>query len=121
MVSKLPAFFAAYPDMAVEMAASESPTTIILVATPQYVMRYGMPGSPEDLRRFPAVVFVEPGSARPWIIGPGRNAKRIMPTGVFRTSDVEQMRMGVLEHLGIAQATAWLFAAELRKALFFVN
>ena len=29
MVSKLPAFFAAYPDMAVEMAASQSPTTII--------------------------------------------------------------------------------------------
>ena len=29
MVSKLAAFFAAYPDMAVEMAASESPTTII--------------------------------------------------------------------------------------------
>src|ERR1700692_1143736 len=28
MVSKLPAFFAAYPDMAVEMAASESPITI---------------------------------------------------------------------------------------------
>src|SRR5258707_6322208 len=29
MVSKLPAFFAAYPDMAVEMAASESPATIV--------------------------------------------------------------------------------------------
>src|SRR5260370_22453350 len=29
MVSKLPAFFAAYPDMAVEMPASESPTTTI--------------------------------------------------------------------------------------------
>src|ERR1700704_3154459 len=29
MVSKLAAFFAAYPDMAVEMAASESPTTIV--------------------------------------------------------------------------------------------
>jgi DNA-binding transcriptional LysR family regulator len=25
------------------------------------------------------------------------------------------MRMGVLEHLGIAQAPAWLFAAELRE------
>jgi DNA-binding transcriptional LysR family regulator len=144
MVSKLPAFFAAYPDMAVEMAASESPTTIIedgfdlaihsgdlpdsnlvarklgqtmiiLVATPQYVMRYGMPESPEDLRRFPAVVFVERGSAQPWSIGSGQNAKRITPTGVFRTSDIEQMRMGVLEHLGIAQAPAWLFAAELRE------
>ena len=29
MVSKLAAFFAAYPDLAVEMAASERPTTII--------------------------------------------------------------------------------------------
>src|SRR6201987_5603033 len=29
MVSRLPGFFAAYPDMAVELAASDSPTTII--------------------------------------------------------------------------------------------
>src|SRR5712675_1717215 len=70
MVSKLAAFFAAYPDMAVEMGASESPTNIIedgfdlaihsgdlpdstlvarrfaqtmiiLVATPQYLTRHG--------------------------------------------------------------------------------
>ena len=46
---------------------------------------------------------------------PGQDEKRVIPTGVFRTSDIEQMRMGVLEHLGIAQAPAWLFAAELRK------
>jgi DNA-binding transcriptional LysR family regulator len=144
MVSKLPAFFAAYPDLAVEMGASQSPTTIIqdgfdlaihsgdlpdsdlvarkfaqttiiLVATPQYAMRYGMPESPEDLLRFPAVVFVERGSTQPWTIGAGQKAKRIIPTGVFRTSDIEQMRMGVLEHLGMAQAPAWLFAAELRE------
>ena len=144
MVSKLPAFFSAYPDMAVEMAASESPTTImedgfdlaihsgdlpdsslvarrfaqtmtILVATPQYLTRYGAPESPDVLNRFRAVVFVEHGSIQPWIFGSGEDAKRVMPTGVFRTSDLEQMRMGVLEHLGIAQAPAWLFAAELRE------
>jgi LysR family transcriptional regulator for bpeEF and oprC len=144
MVSKLPAFFAAYPDMAVELAASESPTTIIedgfdlaihsgdlpdstlvarrfaqtmiiLVATPQYLTRYGAPESPEELNRFPSVVFIEHGSVRPWSFGSGQNATRVIPTGVFRTSDMEQMRMGVLEHLGIAQAPAWLFAAELRE------
>jgi DNA-binding transcriptional LysR family regulator len=144
MVSKLPAFFAAYPDMAVEMAASESPTTIIedgfdlaihsgdlpdstlvarrfaqtttiLVTTPQFLTRYGAPQSPEDLHRFRSVVFVERGSVQPWIFGSGQEAKRVIPTGVFRTSDIEQMRMGVLEHLGIAQAPAWLFAAELRE------
>jgi DNA-binding transcriptional LysR family regulator len=144
MVSKLPAFFAAYPDMAVEMAASESPTTIIedgfdlaihsgdlpdstlvarrfaqtmtiLVATPQYITRYGAPESPDDLHRSRAVVLVERGSAQPWNFGIGPSAKRVIPKGVFRTSDIEQMRMGVLEHLGIAQAPAWLFAAELRE------
>jgi LysR family transcriptional regulator for bpeEF and oprC len=144
MVSRLPGFFAAYPDMAVELAASESPATIIedgfdlaihsgdlpdstlvgrrfaqtmiiLVATPQYLTRHGAPESPHDLSRFRSVVFVERGSAQPWSFGIGPDAKRIVPKGVFRTSDIEQMRMGVLEHLGIAQAPAWLFAAELRE------
>jgi DNA-binding transcriptional LysR family regulator len=144
MVSKLSAFFAAYPDIAIEMAASESPTTIIedgfdlaihsgdlpdssligrrfaqtmiiLVATPQYLSRYGAPESPEELSRFRSVVFVERGAVQPWKFGSGQDLKRVIPTGVFRTSDIEQMRMGVLEHLGIAQAPAWLFAAELRE------
>ena len=144
MVSKLPAFFAAYPDMAVEMAASESPATIvedgfdlaihsgdlpdstlvarrfaqtrtILVATPQYLTRYGSPESPDELKRFRAVVYIARGSVQPWAFGSGLDVKHVIPTGVFRTSDIEQMRMGVLEHLGIAQAPAWLFAAELRE------
>jgi DNA-binding transcriptional LysR family regulator len=125
MVSKLPAFFAAYPDMAVEMAASEGPTAIIedgfdlaihsgdlpdstlvarkftqtmiiLVATPQYLTRYGAPESAEDLNRFRSVVFVERGSVQPWTFGSGMDVKRVIPTGVFRTSNIEQMRMGVL-------------------------
>lgn len=144
MVSKLPAFFAAYPDLAIEMAASESATTImedgldlaihsgdlsdsnlvarrfaqtmiIVVATPQYLMRHGAPESPNDLGRFRSVVLVERGSVQPWKFGSGKDEKRVIPQGVFRTSDIEQMRMGVLEHLGMAQAPAWLFAAELRE------
>src|SRR5260370_1503952 len=61
------------------------------------------------------VVFVERGSVQPWSFGSGHDAKRIIPTGVFRTSDIEQMRMGVLEHLGIAHTPASLFAPELRE------
>ena len=144
MVSKLAGFFAAYPDIAVEMGASESATAIvedgfdlaihsgdlpdssliarrfaqtmiILVATPQYLARYGAPESPEDINRFRSVVSIERGSVQPWCFGSGKDVKCVIPKGVFRTSDIEQMRMGVLEHLGIAQAPAWLFAAELRE------
>ena len=106
LVSKLPAFFTTYPDMAIELAASESPTTIIedgfdlaihsgdlpdstlvarrfaqtmiiLVATPQYLTRHGAPKSPEELNRFQAVVFVDRGAVRPWSFGSGQNAKRV--------------------------------------------
>ncbi len=123
MVSKLPAFLAAYPDIAIEMTTSKSPTTIIedgfdlaihsgdlpdstlvarrlgqtmtvLVATPQYIARYGAPESPEDINRFRSVVLVERGSAQPWSFGSGQDEKRISPTGVFRPGDIEQMRMG---------------------------
>jgi LysR family transcriptional regulator for bpeEF and oprC len=90
-------------------------TMIILVSTPQYLSRHGEPKSPDDLERFRSVVFVERGSVKPWTFGSGQDAKRVIPTGAFRTSDIEQMRMGVLEHLGMAQAPAWLFAAELRE------
>src|ERR1700740_3431505 len=101
MVSKLAAFFDSYPDLGVEMAASASPstiiedgfdlaihsgdlpdstlvarrfaqTTIVLVATTQYLTRHGAPESPDDLNRFPAVVFIDRGSVQSWSFGSGQ-------------------------------------------------
>jgi DNA-binding transcriptional LysR family regulator len=48
-------------------------------------------------------------------LAPDKTRSVLFPQESFRTSDIEQMRMGVLEHLGIAQAPAWVFAAELRE------
>src|SRR5438046_8678532 len=74
-------------------------TMIILVATPQYLTRYGAPESPKDLHRCRAVVFVERGSIQPWsLLWTKREAR--YPHMVFRTSDLEEMRTGILEPLG---------------------
>ncbi len=112
MVSKLPAFFAAYPDTAVEMAASESPstimedgfdvaihsgdlpdsnlvarrfaqTTIVLVATPQYLSRHGAPESPDDLNRFRAVVFVERAPYSRGALAPDKTRSVLSPQESF--------------------------------------
>jgi LysR family transcriptional regulator for bpeEF and oprC len=141
MVSKLAAFFERYPDIAVEFGTSESPASLIedgfdlaihsgdlpdsslvarrfaqtltiLVATPQFVTRHSLPQSIDELRSLPAIPFVKNGAAQAWEFSA---AQRITPSGPFRASDLEQLRVGVLEHLGIAQAPAWLFAAELRE------
>src|SRR4029077_14710079 len=105
MVSKLAAFFAAYPDLAVEMSAPEGPSTIIedgfdlaihsgelpdstlvarkfaqtmmiLVATPQYLTRHDAPKAPDDLSRFRALECVERGSRPLLSFGSGKDAKR---------------------------------------------
>ena len=48
---------------------------IILVATPQYLTRYGASESPDGLNRFRAVVLVERGSVQPWTFGAGPDAR----------------------------------------------
>lgn len=144
MVTKLAAFFARYPEIAIEFGTCDSPATIvedgfdlsihsgnlpdsglvarrfaqtlnILVATPQFVTRYGLPQTIDELRPLPAIPRIESGAVQPWEFGSGQQLQRLTPSGFFRTGDFEQLRMGVLEHLGIAQAPAWLFAAELRE------
>jgi LysR family transcriptional regulator for bpeEF and oprC len=140
MVTKLAAFFDRYPEISIEFGTIESPaaliedgfdlfihsgdlpdsglvarrfaqTLIVLVATPQYITRHGLPQTIDELRPLPALPFIENGGVQPWRFG----SAQLTPSGVFRTADLEQLRMGVLEHLGIAQAPAWLFAAELRE------
>jgi DNA-binding transcriptional LysR family regulator len=141
MVSKLAAFFERYPDIAVEFGTSESPTsliedgfdlaihsgdlpdsnlvarrfaqtTITLVATPQFLTRHSLPQTIDELHSLPAIPLVQNGAVLTWEFG---TPQRISPSGAFRAGDFEQLRVGVLEHLGIAQAPAWLFAAELRE------
>jgi LysR family transcriptional regulator for bpeEF and oprC len=87
-------------------------TLTILVATPQFLTRHSLPQSIDELRSLPAIPLVQDGAVEPWEF---RAAKRVTPSGAFRAGDLEQLRVGVLEHLGVAQAPAWLFAAELRE------
>jgi DNA-binding transcriptional LysR family regulator len=144
MVPTLPPFLSAYPKIVIELAALGNPasmiedgfdlaihsgdlpdstpiarkfakTRIVIVATPEYLAKHGTPETPEDLDVHPAVVFLEHGAVKPWRFANGSDELQKIPTGRFRTSDPEQMRMAVLEHIGIAQAPAWLFVAELRS------
>jgi DNA-binding transcriptional LysR family regulator len=128
MVSKLAAFFGAYPDMAVEMAASESPTTIIedgfdlaihsgelpdstlvarrfaqtmiiLVATPQYLTRHGAPESPDDLKRFRSVVLLSGAPYSRGALAPDRTRGVSLPR--------ESLEPAILNRCGWVSSNTW--------------
>ncbi|GLS21945.1 LysR family transcriptional regulator [Labrys miyagiensis] len=139
---RLPEFFARYPDVAVELSASErminlveegidvgirignfadsslialrlASTPIITVAAPAYLEARGVPASPTDLERHSCVIFALRGEPRAWEFKTAAGPLIHHPQGNFRTGDAEQVRAAVLAGLGLAQVPAWLFAPEI--------
>src|SRR5260370_12888624 len=64
-------------------------TTTILVATPQYLTRFGAPQSPQELNRFRSLVFIERGSVRPSSFSSGPPANLAAPTLPFRSNPLD--------------------------------
>ncbi len=142
IVPRLPEFFARYPDISVELSASEralnlvedgidlairngeladssmvartiGSTPVITVATPAYLDAHGVPATPAELDRHSRVVFTRLGDPRPWRFKGDPNPVVHHPRGRFRTGNAEQVRAAVLADLGLAQAPGWLFAPEI--------
>lgn len=135
-------FFERYPDVSVELSASErhvdligegidlalrhgllpdssltarhlAMATFVTVATPAHFARHGTPRVPQDLVRHPCIGFSPQHEVRPWRFRVGGETHVHHPHGRFRTADAEQVRAAVLGGLGISLAPGWLFAPEV--------
>ena len=143
IVPHLPAFFARFPGLRVEMFASDRHVNLIeegidlairhgelvdsaltarrlassaflTVATPAYLERRGVPEAPADLSGHTCVVFTGREEVRSWAYeGPDGATYVHRPEGPFRTNDGEQIRAALLADLGIAHLPAWLIIPEL--------
>jgi LysR family transcriptional regulator, regulator for bpeEF and oprC len=100
------------PDSSL-IAKKIAETSVVLVATPEYLEKHGTPKDPNQLKEHLCVAYVHHGSLRPWIFE--KKSSRIVhhPEGSLRASDAQQIRVAVLNHLGIANGPAWLFAEEI--------
>lgn len=113
----LPEFFRRYPDVSVELLTSSSTptnliedgvdiafhggeltnssmiaknfaeTSLITVATPQYLAKYGVPEEPGDLARHLGVAFIQYGATRDWIFEDESGRFTYQPKGCIRTND----------------------------------
>lgn len=142
VVPALPAFFARYPGVAVDLTATTravnlveegydlvvrngdpadsnlvarrlAGSAMVLVATAAYLARCGTPQVVQDLAGHTGVLFAPSHAVRAWTFRDGARTVQHMPQGPFRSGDAEQIRAAVLADMGITQAPAWMFAAEL--------
>ena len=142
LVPLLPQFLARYPDVSVELSASErhvdligegidlalrhgplpdssltaravATSPFVTVATPDHLRRYGTPTTLAELEGRACVVFAAMNEVRAWHFRVGGEAVVHYPRGRFRTADAEQVRAAVLAGLGMAHGPRWLFGGEL--------
>jgi DNA-binding transcriptional LysR family regulator len=142
LVAKLAAFFDRYPGIAVELRASErtpnlvedgldlaihtgelqdsthvarklASTSLVVVASPDYLARFGTPKRPDELSLHRCVVFAPFGATSPWRFQLDDTVVSHDPVGNLRTNDAEHIRAAVLASLGLGFAPAWLFARDL--------
>jgi DNA-binding transcriptional LysR family regulator len=87
-----------------------------VIGTPAYFARAGLPREPEDLLAHQVIVH-DPRGAAMWKFRREHTEVTVETSARLRVQAAEGVRAAVLADLGIAIASEWLFAEELRRRL----
>jgi len=90
---------------------SQSPR--LVVATPGYLAGAGRPGSPAELLSHQVIVYMQGQRNATWTFRQGSSEVSVAVYGRVRVSAAEGVRAAVLADMGLAIASAWMFAPEL--------
>ncbi|MFM0229853.1 LysR family transcriptional regulator [Paraburkholderia sediminicola] len=91
-------------------------TRRVVVASPAYVKRHGMPESPADLRKHACVVYNSDGSLNvTWRFGKGDDAQVVRIESILASNNSELPIAWALNGLGVTQKSWWEVAGELRR------
>src|SRR5262249_10678727 len=86
-----------------------------LIGAPAYFEAMGVPQTPADLAKHQAVVYDQPGGGTAWTFRRGGAEISVTFEGRVRVSAAEGVREGVFAGLGLAIASEWMFAPELKS------
>ncbi|TWG88874.1 LysR family transcriptional regulator [Cupriavidus gilardii J11] len=85
----------------------------LVVGTPAYFARAGVPRTPADLSGHQAIVYSQRGGGESWSFRQGSTEVAVAVSGRMRVSAAEGIRTAVLADMGLAVASRWMFAPEL--------
>lgn len=89
----------------------------LVIGTPAYFERMGVPRVPAELAAHQTIIFEPRGSATVWTFRQGAAESSVTVSGRLRVSAAEGVRAAVLADLGLALASEWMFASELKAGI----
>lgn len=142
LVPILPAFFARYPDITLDLAITDRRVDLVaeqadvllrtgalddssfvarkiadgqrvICAAPDYLARRGRPERPEDLLRHDCLVLHGLGRLSAWPFRAGKGLRTLTVRGTVTTDSAETLRDLALAGLGIIRVTEFLVARDI--------
>jgi DNA-binding transcriptional LysR family regulator len=87
----------------------------LVVATPVYLQRHGVPMSPDELAGHQAIILTRGGGRDTFTFGKADEAVSVTLQGRLKVTQAEGLREAVTSDLGFAVAAEWLFTPELKS------
>jgi DNA-binding transcriptional LysR family regulator len=87
----------------------------LVVGTPEYFKRAGIPSMPADLGAHRAVIYGSHGTEESWNFRQGDEKVTVALSGRMSVNAAEGIRSAVLASLGLTVVSEWMFAPELRS------
>lgn len=85
----------------------------LVIATPSYLTRAGVPKAPEDLLTHETVIYTRDGGGESWTFRKGASELATSVKGRVRISATEGLRAAVMADVGLTIASEWSFTPEL--------
>lgn len=86
----------------------------ILTASPEFISKYGLPNTPDDLERFSCLGFTNFSFWPEWKLVNGNARTTVRPECPFMTDNSEAMLSAAIDGIGIALAADWLAGPAIR-------
>jgi DNA-binding transcriptional LysR family regulator len=138
LVPRLPRFMQRYPEINIDLSMNDGFTDLIeenldlairvgvvtdqnlvakpigithrvLVATPEYLKKWGVPKTPEDLAKHLCIVYSRLAAGSKWTFESEGGTIDVPVAGRFRVNNTEGVRAAVLQSLGIGFVPVWHF------------
>ncbi|WP_206995434.1 LysR family transcriptional regulator [Trinickia mobilis] len=87
----------------------------LVVGTPAYFKRAGVPASPAELTSHQAIVYNQRGGGGTWTFRRESSEVAVVVSGRVAITAAEGIRAAVLADLGLAVVSEWMFSPELKS------
>lgn len=98
------------------MAKRISSTERVVVASQDYIAKFGAPQTPADLLHHNVIIYDQNNINTNWLFKQGTKETSVKVKGRLHVTSAEGLREGVLAGLGLAIVSRWMMSAELRNS-----